>query len=102
MVTSAGQGVPNDKPVFHGALDRFAHARMVVADDHRPPRADIVDIARAFDVPQIGAIRARGEERLAADRLECAHRRIHAAGHQRLCALEEFVIARHGGGSADG
>jgi hypothetical protein len=43
---------------------------MVVADDHRPPRADVVDVTLAFDVPQVGAVRALREERLAADGLE--------------------------------
>jgi hypothetical protein len=69
---------------------------MVVAGDHWPPRADIVDVTLAFDIPQIRAIGAIGEERLAADRLERAHRRIDSAGHQLARALEQIVIAGHG------
>ena len=88
IVTSAGHGVPNERPSRAASLDRRAHVRMVVAGDHRPPRADVVDVALAFDVPQIGAVGVVGEERLAADRLESAHRRIDAAGQQAQCALE--------------
>ena len=39
------------------------------------------------------AVRALHEERLADHRLERAHRRVHAAGHQRLGAGEEIVRA---------
>src|SRR3546814_2189176 len=56
----------------------------------RPPRSTRTDtlfpyttLFRSLDIPQIRAIGASGEERFAADRLECAHRRIHAAGQQR-------------------
>src|SRR5438445_368028 len=72
-----------------------AHLRMVVACNHRSPRADVVDVALAFDIPQVGAVRVIGEERLATDRLERAHRRVDAAGHQRLCTLEPIVIGDH-------
>ena len=78
--------------VLHRAFDRLAHGGMIVTDDHRSPRADVVDVARAFDVPQVRGVRPRGEERFAADRLERAHRRVHAAGHQWQGTLEEFVV----------
>jgi hypothetical protein len=45
-----------------------------MADDHRSPRADIVDVAVAVDVDQVGTLGARHEERFTADRLEGAHR----------------------------
>src|SRR5690606_33341988 len=64
-----------------------------VADDHRPPRANVVDVAVAVGIEQVWAVRTLHEERLAADRLERAHRRIHAAGHQRLGAGEQVVRA---------
>ena len=83
------------KTVAHRALHRLAHGRMVVTDDHRAPRADVVDVARSLHVPQICAIGASGEERFATDRLECAHRRIHAAGQQAEGTLEQFMVGRH-------
>src|SRR4249919_295002 len=64
---------------------------MVMADDHRSPRADVVDVMVAVDVHQVRALRALDEERFAADRFERAHRRIDAARHQRLGAGEQGV-----------
>ncbi len=69
---------------------------MRVAGDHRPPRADIVDVALAVDVDQARALGARDERRRAADRLEGAHRRIDSAGNDPRGALEEFFGLCHG------
>ncbi len=79
-------------------LHRLAHGRVVVADDHRAPGTDVVDVAVAVDVVQVGAIGAFDEERLAADRLERAHRRIDAARQQLLGAGEQGVglVVVHG------
>ena len=74
-------------------LHRLAHARVVVADDHRAPGADVVDVAVVVHVVEVGAIGTGDEERLPADRLEGAHRRVDAAGHQRARAGEQGVGA---------
>ena len=54
---------------------------MGVAQDHRPPGADVVDVAAAVDVDDARALGARDEERRSAHRLEGAHRRVDAAGN---------------------
>ena len=77
--------------VFH----RLAYRRMVMASDHGAPGSDVVDVALAFPVEQIRTVGARGEKGLATHCLERAHRGVHAAGQQRLCALKKFVVARH-------
>jgi len=69
--------------------DRLAHRRVLVAENHRPPGADIVDIALAVGVGQPGAIRRRDEARHAADCAERAHRRIDPARDAALGAVEE-------------
>ena len=84
-------GQSGARRLLHG----FAHLGMVVADDHRPPRTDVVDVAFAFDIPQAGAVGVVGEERLAADGFECAHRRVDAAGKELLRALEQVVVRGH-------
>src|SRR6185312_8220885 len=79
----------------HRAFHRFTHVRMIVARDHRAPRAHVIDVALAFDVPEIRALGARGDEGFASHRFESAHRRVDAAGQHALRALEEFVIGAH-------
>src|SRR3546814_6670015 len=71
---------------------------MVVAGDHRPPGADVVDVAVAVHVEQERALRALREERFAADRAERAYRLVHAARHQRLGAGEQGMRALLGHG----
>lgn len=62
------------QPIADRTLHRLAHRRVIVAGDHRPPRAHVVDVAVVVHVIQIRAIGARHEERLAAHRLERPHR----------------------------
>ena len=83
---SASVGAPKLVPRRRGRCDRREHARMAVAQDHRPPGADVVDVAVAVDVEQIGALAALEEDRLAADAAEGPGRAVHAAGHQLLGA----------------
>jgi hypothetical protein len=76
---SASVGAPNDRPrgrFLHG----LHHVRVGVADDRRPPRADVVDIALAVGIPEVRAFGAGDEARRAAHRTEGAHRRVDAAG----------------------
>ncbi len=83
------QAVPDR--TLHG----LPYIRMVVSDDHRSPGTDIVDVALAFDIPQIGPFGATGEERFAADGTEGAHRRVDAARHTCLGAGEQVVVGGH-------
>ncbi len=54
-------------------LHRADHGRMRVAEDHRSPGADVVDELPAVRGPDVRALRAREEDRLAADAAERAH-----------------------------
>ncbi len=78
-------------------LHRGKHLGVHVADDHWPPRADVVDIALAVRIPEIGARRALDETGRAADRAEGAHRGVDAAGDGPLGTFEEGLIVRHRG-----
>ena len=67
-----------------GRFDRGDDGRMRVAEDQRPPGADVVDVAVAVDVPQIRALAALDDDRLAADAAERPRRAVHAARHELL------------------
>ena len=58
IVTSSGLGAPKLRPSRAVRDHRVEHGRMVVADDHRAPGADVVDVAVAVDVDQVRAFRA--------------------------------------------
>ena len=57
-----------------------------VAEDQRPPGADVVDVAVAVGVPHVRAQAADQKRRRAADRTEGADRRIDSAGNELLSA----------------
>ena len=76
-----------------GRLRRFDHRGMRVPGEHRPPGADIVDIALAVRVPQVRPRGALEERRRAADGAKCAYRRVHPGGNARLRARVEFIIS---------
>ena len=65
-----------------GGGHRLHHLGMGVAGDQRAPRHHPVDVAVAVDVGQLGALAARHEQRVAADRAHRADGRVHAAGQQ--------------------
>jgi hypothetical protein len=75
--------------------NRIAHQRVLVAQDHRPPGADVIDIALAIGILQPGAVRRGDEARHAADGAERAHRRVHAARNAELGAVEELFGTIH-------
>jgi hypothetical protein len=77
----------------HRGVERVDHDARRVAEHERPPREHEVEVGAAVRVVQVGALAAHGDERLAADAAERAHRRVDAAG-------EEVARARHdlGGG----
>ncbi len=77
-------------------LYRAHHIGMRMAGDHRPPGTDVVNVAAAIGVVQIRAFAAREEDRCAADALEGAHRRVHAAGDALLRGAEELFGSGHG------
>jgi hypothetical protein len=52
--------------VARGRDHRLQHRRMIVAGDHRPPRAYVIDITVAVGVIEIWAVGALDEERFAA------------------------------------
>src|SRR5207302_8117184 len=69
--------------------DRLDHGGVRVAGHHRTPGPDIVDVAAAIRVPQIGARGALEEQRHAADRAKRAQRGIDPARDEALRTLEQ-------------
>ena len=71
---------------FSGGFDGGNDFRMGVAENRRPPGADVINQFIAVHVPDVRAFGPVDEERLAADGAERAHGRIDAAGNifQRL------------------
>ena len=55
--------------------------RMRVTEDRRAPRLHEVEVLATVGIHEICAVRAGNEERVAADRAERAHWRVHAAGN---------------------
>ena len=86
---SAGRRGAETGRVARGALNGFDHRRKGVAQDHRPPGAEIVDIAVAVGVGEPGALSAFDKRRRAAHRAEGPHGRVDAAGEEALGALLE-------------
>ena len=70
-----------------------------VAEDHGAPGTDVIDVALAIGVKEVGAAGALEEDRVAADAAEGAHRRVDAAGYVALGRGKEVVGSGHGGGS---
>jgi hypothetical protein len=60
-----------------------------MAEDHRPPGADVVDVALAVGVGHVGAGCGLEEHRRAADAAEGAHRRVDATRDVALGGVEE-------------
>ena len=62
------------KALVHRAMDRFFDRRVTVAEDHRPPGADVIDVALSLGVDEVRAFGAGNEARRAADGAKGAHR----------------------------
>ena len=60
---SISVGAPNDRPCGAACDDGAHDRRMRVAEDRRPPRADVVDVALAVGVPHVGALRRASKKR---------------------------------------
>ena len=74
------------RAVVGGGFDGGNDFRMRVAENRRPPGADVINQFIAVHVPDVRAFGPVDKKRIAADGAERAHRRIHAAGNvfQRL------------------
>ena len=66
---------PRSSAVDHGR----SHLGMRVAQNHRAPRADVIDVRVAVDVVEVGPCGAGDERRFAADRAERPRRAVDAA-----------------------
>ncbi len=73
--------------VARGALNGFDNRRERVAQNHRSPGAEVVDVAIAVGVVEGCALGALDEGRRAADGAKGADRRVDAAGEEALGAL---------------
>jgi len=63
------------REAFHdGALHRVQHRRVTMPQNHRAPGADVVDVALAVGVPEVGPLCPADEARGAAHCAEGAHR----------------------------
>jgi hypothetical protein len=79
---------------------RLQHGRVRVAEDHRAPGADVVDVGVPVDVDDLGAVGALDEDRVAPDRAHGANGRIHAAGqhmHRAPVELGRTRVGERGG-----
>src|SRR5262249_33558018 len=72
-----------------GTGDRLLHLGVRVTQDHRPPRADEVDVLPSVGVHQVRALRAGDEAWCAADGPEGADRRVDTPGDGGLGAVEQ-------------
>ena len=76
---SASVGAPKLVPRTAASLHRRDHLRMGMPQNHRPPGADVVDVAIAIEIVEIGPCGALEEDRLAADAAKRPGRTVHAA-----------------------
>ncbi|MDR6357739.1 hypothetical protein Q3H58_004410 [Pseudomonas psychrotolerans] len=81
--------------VLQLAAHGIEHVRVAVAEDHRTPGADVVDVAPVVFIDDIGTLGMLEEQRGAADALEGAHRRVDAAGDVALGLVEELGGTGH-------
>ena len=76
-------------------LYRLHHGRRGVAQDHRAPGADVVDVGRAVHVAQARAVGLGNERRLPANGAKRPHRRVHATRNDGQGALEKLPRMLH-------
>ena len=77
--------------VLGDLMDRVCDRNRSVAEDVRPPRADVVDVGLVIDVGDAAALRPADEERLAIDVFESTHRAVHAPRDVLLGDGEKFA-----------
>ena len=90
------------QPEVDAVADGLDDIWVGVTQDHGAPGADVVDVAVAVGVEDIGPGRAGEEDRVAADAAEGPHRGVHAPGDVALGGGEEVVGAGHGAGPCSG
>ena len=73
-------------------MHRIKHLGMAVAENHRPPRTNIVGIALAVGIPQVCAVRFTDEAWGTTHRFEGAHGRIHPTGNAALGTGEKAAV----------
>ena len=76
--------------VFGSVVDGFDHLNRRMAENGRPPGADVVDHATVIDIVDAAAFGALHKEGIATDVAEGAHGRVHAAGDVLLGEIEEL------------
>ena len=81
------------KPFRGCFLNGLQHRRVAVAQNHGTPGADVIDIALAIGVPEMGTLRALHKTGCSTHGLEGAYRRIDAARNDLLGALEQLQVA---------
>jgi len=79
--------------IEYGFLHGFEHGRMAVAQDHRAPGADVVDVFLAVGVPEVGALGALHKAGRATDGTEGAHGGVDATGDHLGGAVEQLLVA---------
>ena len=82
-----------------GSFDGLDDRRKGVAEDHRPPGAEVVDVAVAVGVGEPRALGVGDERRGSADGAEGPDGRVDAAGEVSLGALLEGLGSGADGGS---
>ena len=80
-----------------GRFEGFDHRRVIVPEDHRSPRADVIDVAVAVDVEQVCPFGTVEEDRLAADAAERPGGTVHPAGHELFGPVKRTFtsLSRH-------
>ena len=68
---------------------------MRVTEDHRPPGADVVDVAAPVGPVEVGTLGAGHEDRRAADGAEGAHGAVHATRDDARRALESAKESKY-------
>ena len=81
------------KAVEGRLLHRFEYRRVAMAQDHRAPRADVVDVFLAVGVPKIGTLGALYKTGGATHGAKGAHGRIHATGDHLGGAVKQGLVA---------
>ncbi len=86
-------------PVFGCGLDGLHDLGMAVAEDHRSPGADVIDIGVAVGIVNLGTLGALNEQRVAAHRLEGPHGAVDPPGDDAFGFGEEgrgFLMVHSG------
>jgi hypothetical protein len=81
-------------------LHRADDVGVGVAQDHRPPRADVVEVCGAVGAEQARPLGSLDEDRVTADRAEGPHRTVHAAGDALQRTFEQRAARGVGHGQA--